>query len=60
LAPDQDRGDRGRQANGRRGIRAVAVRHRECRETVHVELACEAGHRVSAADLELAVGPGRS
>jgi DNA-binding HxlR family transcriptional regulator len=38
----------------------VVLRHRECGETVHVQLGCEAGHEVSSADLELAVGPGRS
>lgn len=38
----------------------VVLRHRECGETVHAQLGCDAGHDVSSADLELAMGPGRS
>src|SRR5580692_9021029 len=34
----------------------VVLRHRECGETVHAQLGCDAGHGVSSADLELAVG----
>ena len=49
-------GDRWLQPTGA----PVVLRHRECGDAVHVQLACEAGHQVSPADLELAVGPGRS
>lgn len=37
----------------------VVLRHRDCGETVHAELRCDAGHHASAEDLELSVGPGR-
>jgi DNA-binding HxlR family transcriptional regulator len=37
----------------------VVLQHRECGETVHARLCCEAGHQADAGDLELAVGPGR-
>ncbi len=49
-------GDRWLQPTGA----PVVLRHRECGDAVQVQLACEAGHQVSPADLELAVGPGRS
>jgi hypothetical protein len=37
----------------------VVLKHRDCGETVHAALRCEAGHEPSTDDLELAVGPGR-
>jgi DNA-binding HxlR family transcriptional regulator len=49
-------GDRWLQPTGA----PVVLRHRECGKDVHVQLGCEAGHQVSSADLELAVGRGRS
>ena len=43
-------GDRWLQPGGA----PVVLRHRECGESVHAELHCAAGHRVSPAELELA------
>jgi DNA-binding HxlR family transcriptional regulator len=37
----------------------VVLRHRDCGETVHIELHCAAGHQTSVEELDLAVGPGR-
>jgi DNA-binding HxlR family transcriptional regulator len=34
----------------------VVLRHRDCGETVQVNLSCDAGHQVSADELELAAG----
>jgi DNA-binding HxlR family transcriptional regulator len=49
-------GDRWLQPTGA----PVVLRHRDCGDDVHVQLGCKAGHQVNSADLELAVGPGRS
>jgi DNA-binding HxlR family transcriptional regulator len=50
LVALMDWGDRWAQDAGG----PVTVRHADCGAAVHAELRCEAGHRVEAADLELA------
>jgi DNA-binding HxlR family transcriptional regulator len=48
-------GDRWLQPDGA----PVELRHTGCDEVVHAELRCAAGHTAPAAELALAVGPGR-
>ena len=49
-------GDRWLQPSGA----PVQLRHADCGELVQAELRCAAGHAVSADEIELTVGPGRS
>jgi DNA-binding HxlR family transcriptional regulator len=37
----------------------VALNHRDCGETVHIELRCAAGHPLTAREVTAAPGPGR-